>query len=437
MRWLAGKLGIDRVKRAEVILPDAEYFPDPYTGVPGDARRIFDRVCGYMGLDPDRLDLDVVPDDDIPGFAGQYIAGERPRIVLASTQLLDTERLVATIAHELAHEILLGGKLVTLDVDDHEPLTDLVPVFLGLGLFMANAPLRDRSPTEKDRRQSKPDHQGYLPSRILGYALALFAYIRGESRPDWAGYLRPDAAQTLTGGLRYLLKTGDSLFEPETAHLPLDPPNESVARQRLLTGSPTFQARTLYDIAELKPPPAALYDDVASFLCDRDADLQIAAARALPAFGEAARGAVPDLIHCAGSRSEQLRIDAAITLAAIGDPPDQIVLELTRLLEDRFASVVDAAVDGLLRLAPHAAAAVPALVQVFRARETACEWSDGIADLLVAIGPTADVVAPLLEPIDPEIQKRMNRALRAARFRRRSEQLQSSDPPETEVDRVG
>lgn len=151
MCWLAGKLGLDRLIGAEVVLPEHRYFPDPFAGTPADARRIFDRVCGYMRLDPNRFDLDVVPDDDIPGFAGEYIEGERPRIVLAFTQLLDPERLVATIAHELAHDILLGGKLVTLDVQDHEPLTDLVPVFLGLGLFMANAPLRDRNATESNR----------------------------------------------------------------------------------------------------------------------------------------------------------------------------------------------------------------------------------------------------------------------------------------------
>ena len=72
MRWLAGKLGLARLVDAEVILPQHRFFPDLYTGTPTDARRIFDRVCGYMKLDPNRFDLEVLPDDSIQGAVGLY-----------------------------------------------------------------------------------------------------------------------------------------------------------------------------------------------------------------------------------------------------------------------------------------------------------------------------------------------------------------------------
>lgn len=144
----------------------------------------------------------------------------------------------------------------------------------------------------------------------------------------WAGYLRPDAAEPFRQGLRYIVKTGDSLFRPESAEEPFDPPSQSQARERLLTGTPTVRAKTLYDIADLKPPPADLFDTVRSFLHDHDTDLQIAAAHALTSFGEAARAAVPELIRCGSSRSELVRIEAAITLAAIGEPHAEVVPEL-------------------------------------------------------------------------------------------------------------
>src|SRR5262249_26780470 len=159
--------------------------------------------------------------------------------------------------------------------EDHEQLTDLVPVFLGLGLFAANAPVRDRSYTENNWHYFKIDKQGYLPSRMLGYALALFAYVRGEAKPAWARYLRPDAAQPLKRGLRYLLKTGDSLFHPDTAHQPVNPPTEAEVIERLTTGSPTVRAMTLCDVATLDPPPVALIDAVVRRLRDRDTDVQI------------------------------------------------------------------------------------------------------------------------------------------------------------------
>jgi hypothetical protein len=417
MRWLAGKLGLDRLASAEVILPEHRYFPDAYAGTPADARLIFNRVCAYMKLDPNRFDLDVLPDEQIPHAAGWYFQGERPRIALAFTQLADPERLVATIAHELSHDILLGPGLITLDEADHEPLTDLVPVFLGLGLFMANAPLRDKNYTQNNWHYFRLDRQGYLPSNILGYALALFAYVRGESKPAWARYLRPDARRPLQLGLRYLLKTGDSLFRRDTALEPFRQPTEAEARQRLLLGSPTVRAKTLSDIAELKPPPAALIDPVIGLLHDRDIDVQIAATRALPSFELAARAGVPDLSRCAASDRHALRIEAAISLAAIGAPTAQVVLELTRLLADRVPEVVDAAARGLIRLAPNAGRSVPALVEAIRIREIDCGSSDALADALVAIDPPANVLDRLLHPLDPDIRRMVTRSLRAARFR--------------------
>jgi hypothetical protein len=97
-------------------------------------------------------------------------------------------------------------------------------------------------------------------------------------------------AQPLKGGLRYLLKTGDSLFHPDTAHQPVNPPTEAEVIKRLSTGSPTVRAMTLRDIAALDPPPVALIEAVVRRLRDRDTDVQIEAARVLPLFGNDPRG---------------------------------------------------------------------------------------------------------------------------------------------------
>ena len=323
MRWLTDKLGFDRLASIEVILPEHRYFPDPYTATPADAGKIFERVCGYMNLDPNRFDLEVIPDEELDDFVGEYIAGERPRIVVASSQLLDMERLVATIAHELGHDILLGGGLITVEKEDHEPLTDLITVFLGFGLFMANATLRDKKEVGNNTSYHKIDAQGYLPSRICGYGLALFAYARGETKPDSARYLRPDAAQTFNAALRYLNKTGDSLFNPETARQPERPPTEAEMIERLASRSPTVRGAALWDIAGLSPPPTTLLETVVRLLRDRDIDVQIEAARALPAFGTAAHAAASDLIWCLSSDSETLRMYAVAALPTIGAQPSR------------------------------------------------------------------------------------------------------------------
>jgi hypothetical protein len=194
---------------------------------------------------------------------------------------------------------------------------------------------------------------------MFGYALALFAYARGEVKPAWAHYLRPDAARPLKEGLRYLFKTGDSIFHPDTAELPVKPPNEAEAAERLRTGSPTVRVMTLWGIPTLHRLPVDLIDAVVYCLRDRDVDVQIAAARALPLFGDAAQGAVSDLILCLDSPSAALRNSVAAALPVIGGPAVQVVPELTRLLEDVDSAVVDTAATGLRQLAPFAASAVP------------------------------------------------------------------------------
>jgi hypothetical protein len=435
MRWLTDKLGFDRLASIEVILPEHRYFPDPYAATPDDARKVFDRVCGYMKLDPNRFELDVIPEEELDDFVGEYIAGERPRIVVTTSQLPDMERLVATIAHELGHDILLGGGLITVDKEDHEPLTDLITVFLGLGLFMANATVRDKKTVGKNTSYHKIDAQGYLPSRICGYGLALFAYARGETKPDWARYLRPDAAQTFNAAIRYLNKTGDSLFNAETARQPERPPTEAEMIERLASRSPTVRGATLGDIAALTPPPATLLETVVRLLSDRDVDVQIEAARAIPSFGTAAHVAISDLMWCLSSDSETLRMYAAVALPTVGAPASQVVPELTRLLRDPDPWVLDAAADTLRRVGPAAVSAVPALVDAIRNAELNCVGSEAFADALVAIDPPAEVVENLLATIATDIRKLVRRSLRAARSRRTSDQ--SGAAPQERQERRG
>jgi hypothetical protein len=47
--------------------------------------------------------------------------------------------LVSTLAHELGHVLLLADGRISAQQQDHEPLTDLLTIFFGLGIFSANA----------------------------------------------------------------------------------------------------------------------------------------------------------------------------------------------------------------------------------------------------------------------------------------------------------
>ena len=73
---------------------------------------------------------------------------------------------------------------------DMEPLTDLLTVFLGLGVFSANTAARFQQHDDGHKQGWSMQRLGYLPEEIYGYALAKFAQERGENSPQWVKHLR-------------------------------------------------------------------------------------------------------------------------------------------------------------------------------------------------------------------------------------------------------
>ena len=146
------------------------------------------------------------------GSAGLYVGNDstdangnpRAAIGIEVSQLADPVCLVATLAHELGHEILLGRGLVTADQQDHEPLTDLLTVFLGLGVFTANATIRDRGWSSGTLAGWQTKRLGYLDQRTFGYALARFAWTRSETKPSWTKHVRPDVRLPMKQGLQFI-----------------------------------------------------------------------------------------------------------------------------------------------------------------------------------------------------------------------------------------
>jgi hypothetical protein len=108
--------------------------------------------------------------------------------------LKDPISVIATRAHELGHVILLDDGHMHREVDDMEPMTDLVTVFLGMGIFTmgiftANSARRFVQ-YQDDRPQGwSMSRQSYLPETMFAYALARFARERGEEQPNWTGDL--------------------------------------------------------------------------------------------------------------------------------------------------------------------------------------------------------------------------------------------------------
>jgi hypothetical protein len=220
MDWFVEQFGEGRL-RGEVVLPTDDYFPGAYAGSREDVARVLERLCEHMGVDRDRLLLEHDERDDADGLSGEVpvssrshgaaghfrMRGGRPVIGIRDDQAERPMALVATIAHELGHVLLLGDGRLTDDRDDHEPLTDLLTVYFGLGIFSANAAFEFEQRSRGRYSYTSTSRLGYLTEPMYGYGLARYAYLRGETRPSWSRYLDTNPGTFMKRGLRYLQST--------------------------------------------------------------------------------------------------------------------------------------------------------------------------------------------------------------------------------------
>lgn len=228
LEWLAGQFPDSAFTGRPVVEPTREFFPDFYDGTDAAVRRLLDRVCEYMGVAPRAVRLQLVAranrlalvNDEgqpLPDAAGTFEARSGQHLItIDRDELPNTSDLVGTMAHELAHVRLLGEGRLKSDEFDNELLTDLTAVHLGLGLFLANSP-RDWMSGYTSWPNSHRQKPEYMNQPMYGWALALLARFRNESKPRWAEVLGGPARRELTQGLRYLAATNDSSYLPSPA----------------------------------------------------------------------------------------------------------------------------------------------------------------------------------------------------------------------------
>jgi len=227
--FLQEQLGLGRLRDAAVVEPTPAYFPDRYDASPDAAAQLFVRICGYMRIEPQSVRLGFweegrdEPEVHAPGTmgaprrtrgaSGYYSQVDGfDRISLNVEELTDPEALVSTMAHELAHVVLLGRNAISRDEPHMEALTDLATIYLGLGIFTSNTLLRRHGWVRGNLEGWKVSRKGYISPEMAGWALSLFAWAREEKSPKWSEHLAVDGKSYLKQGLRYLEHTRDTSF---------------------------------------------------------------------------------------------------------------------------------------------------------------------------------------------------------------------------------
>ncbi len=228
LAWLAAEFGDGAFHGRTIILPTSAFFPDAFDSSYESVRKMLDRVCKYMEVDPDKVDLEYFESPQnfyLVNQAGSYLptapAGTYHEedgkyiIRIDARSIHNPFDLVGTFAHELAHARLLGESRVDPEIYDNELLTDLTVVHQGLGIFLANSPRAWQSQisTWPDGEPGRPE---YMSLAMYGWALSLLGWFREERKPSWLRALNMDAKVNVQQGLRYIFATGDSAFTPRS-----------------------------------------------------------------------------------------------------------------------------------------------------------------------------------------------------------------------------
>ncbi|MBL7255865.1 hypothetical protein [Paractinoplanes lichenicola] len=217
MDWFVAEFG-PRQLRAEVVLPTDDYFPGAYRGSREDVQAVLRKLCAHMRIDPARIEVEHDEADDNPelsahvpihqagsGAAGHFRVRDGKIVIgIRDDQAARPMALVATIAHELGHVLLLGDGRISDRRQDHEPLTDLLTIFYGLGIFSANSAFDFSQVVRGDYSYDQTSRLGYLTEPMYGYGLARYAWLRGEPDPAWARHLDTNPRTFLKRGLRFL-----------------------------------------------------------------------------------------------------------------------------------------------------------------------------------------------------------------------------------------
>ncbi|GAB4147045.1 MAG: hypothetical protein Tsb009_20050 [Planctomycetaceae bacterium] len=387
MLWLTEQLGRDRLKRVEVLVPAPDEFPEYQTGSDSELAILLERVARQMDANPSKFQIQIVPDEKphetlrkIPEDESEHV------IVVRESQRKDFSSLLATLSRHLMDHLLQTVQKLEETEEGYPHLLDLGMVYFGLGIFGANVTFRDFSESDGSWHYWHYRREGFLASRHFGYALALFAWLRGEHAPHWAEYLRLDARDVFWKSLRYLEKTGDSLFNPDWAGMNRDEPSLPDLLDDLQSRSASRRVAALWKIEERGFQSHEVRERVLRVTHDPHFAVRVEAVRILPMVDSESHNEnlVPVLLELLRDPHAQVRAAAAEALGYYRNEPEVIVQELTASLADQSQDVIAAVAEALTQFGRLASHAAEALSGPLRHALVHCEY-DLIDHLLTAL----------------------------------------------------
>ena len=205
LNWLRTEFGHEHFMKIQTVTPTKDFYNRTFDGTEKDAEFILERTMELMNIQDVELTLNFfsdspiemsdgtilsTPSDNIDGSwqsaVGTYEKeGEETIISIETQQLKNPIALIATIAHELAHQILLGEGRIE---ENDEYLTDLTAIVYGFGIFIGNSRFYFASFSTSGGHGWQSGGQGYLPEQIIAYAMSWLSKERNE-KTGYSQYL--------------------------------------------------------------------------------------------------------------------------------------------------------------------------------------------------------------------------------------------------------
>lgn len=357
LAWV-GLFGLEAMRSVRVVQPTEADFPEVF--VDGrDPKAILRRVATHLQLEPSEVELQVLEkeDDSLPRdrwgqLTGRYVpAPEGPRIRLEEREVADPERLVARLALELARHDLERGGYLEAGQQEGGPSPEVHAILRGLGVMLANANLAAQPGIQGSLEWWKSAHLGGLDDAANGYALGLFAWLRGEAKPAWAAGLHPEVRRHLQAALKYLGKSGDALVQPQGMHRSPEALSDGQLVEWIQTGSPSTRINALWTVAARGQPGVALAAAVLANVGHDERGVREQALWTIRGTELEEGAAVPVILDGLVDTSEAVRVAAVAALAKTCSDAAVLQEELLPLLEGQAPLVVQTAALALGRRA--------------------------------------------------------------------------------------
>lgn len=222
--WLLRDLGgVAALRRVPLVKPSREFFPPTEAAGHARAEHVFehvkrhaamaDRHCRFVAQPrgPDlRLGELATLRREQPTAAGTFgLEGNEPVITYDPAVVDDPMRLVAVLAHELAHHRFPappgGSRLLA------ERATDLATVAMGFGVFGANCAFSFEQFQGVMSQGWRSSRLGYLDEREWAFALAVFLELADRGDEDVRRCLKPHLLTDVRAARRSLRRRPELL----------------------------------------------------------------------------------------------------------------------------------------------------------------------------------------------------------------------------------